>query len=80
MELQLMTENFKIGFGHHPSPTRTYITIYKKLFVKFSELIYILQYVKIMQQRFTQMIKIWFSALQAVLTQCRRLQYGNPFI
>jgi len=62
-----MTENFKIGFGHHPSPTRTYITIYKKLFVKFSEIRYILQYVTIMQQRFTQVIKIRFSALPEVL-------------
>jgi hypothetical protein len=75
-----MTENFKIGFGHHPSPTRTYITIYKKLFVKFSEIRHNLQYVTIMQQRFTQVSKIRFSALQEVLTQSRRSQYGNPFI
>ena len=62
-----MTESFKFGFGHHPSPTRTDITIYKKLLLKIFENRYILQYVTIMQQRFTQVIKIRFSALQAVL-------------
>ena len=62
-----MTESFKIGFGHHPSPTRTDITIYKKLFLKFFENRYILQHVTELKQRFTQLREIWFSVLQAVL-------------